>query len=233
MPADQQVELLVGAAELDVGLERDRVVALHQRIQELVHRDRLPGLVALGEIVALEHAGDRVLGRELDHARGAHGAEPPGIEVNDGLFGVQDLEDLVLVGPGVGLHFLRGQARAGGVLAGGVADHPGEIADQEDGRVPQLLELAHLVDEHGVAEVQVRRGRVEARLDPQRLAAGQLLRQVGLGQELGGAAAQFLELLCRRQHRSPLPAESRGRAAILGAGPCLGNRCRDPLHLYL
>ena len=38
--AEQQVEGLVGAAELDVGLDRDRVVALHQRIEQLEHRDR-------------------------------------------------------------------------------------------------------------------------------------------------------------------------------------------------
>ena len=42
--ADEQVELLVGAAELEVALERDRVVALHQRVQELVHADRRAAL---------------------------------------------------------------------------------------------------------------------------------------------------------------------------------------------
>ena len=34
--ADEQVEELVGAAELDVALERDRVVALEERVEELV-----------------------------------------------------------------------------------------------------------------------------------------------------------------------------------------------------
>jgi hypothetical protein len=32
----------------------------------------------------------------------------------------------------------------------------------------EILEVAQLVDQHGVAEMQIRRGRVEARLDPQR-----------------------------------------------------------------
>ena len=36
---------------------------------------------------------------------------------------------------------------------------------------PNLLELAHFVDEYGVAEVQIRRGRIESCLDAQRLAA--------------------------------------------------------------
>ena len=42
LAADQQIELLIGAAELDIGLQRHRVVALHERIQELVDGDRLP-----------------------------------------------------------------------------------------------------------------------------------------------------------------------------------------------
>src|SRR3546814_7107899 len=49
-----------------------------------------------------------------------------------------------------------------------VANHSGEIADQEDHLVAEVLELPHLVEQHGVADVQVRRGRVEAGLDPQR-----------------------------------------------------------------
>ena len=39
-PVEQVVEL-VGAAELDVGLDRDRVVGLHQRVEQLRDRDRL------------------------------------------------------------------------------------------------------------------------------------------------------------------------------------------------
>jgi hypothetical protein len=45
--AHQQVELLVGAAELEVALQRHRVVALHQRVQQLVHADRRAGLKRL------------------------------------------------------------------------------------------------------------------------------------------------------------------------------------------
>ena len=41
LAAGEQVVELVGAAELDVGLDRDRVVRLHQRVEELRDRDRL------------------------------------------------------------------------------------------------------------------------------------------------------------------------------------------------
>ena len=64
LAAHEQVEFLVGAPELDVRLQGDRVVALRKGIEELVDRDRLAALVALGEVVALEHPRDRVLRRQ-------------------------------------------------------------------------------------------------------------------------------------------------------------------------
>ena len=71
MRPDQQIEFLVGAAQLHVRPQRDRVVALRQRIEELVDGDGLAGLVALGEVVALEHARHGVVRRELhDLGRG-------------------------------------------------------------------------------------------------------------------------------------------------------------------
>ena len=68
--AHQQIESLVGAAEFDVGFERDGVVALHQRVEQLVHGDRLLFLEAFVEVVALEHLRDGVLGRQADQVVG-------------------------------------------------------------------------------------------------------------------------------------------------------------------
>ncbi|MNH46963.1 hypothetical protein D3C79_1099790 [compost metagenome] len=48
----------------------------------------------------------------------------------------------------------------------------------------QILELAQLVDQDGMPQVQVRRSRVKTRLDPQRLPALELLDQLGLDQYL-------------------------------------------------
>ena len=68
LAAREQVVELVGAAELDVGLDRHRVVGLHQRVEELGDGDRLVRGEALGEVVALEDAGDRGRPRQ-PHAR--------------------------------------------------------------------------------------------------------------------------------------------------------------------
>ena len=94
---------------------------------------------------------------------------------------------------GVVLDLLAGQRRPGRVLPGRVADHAGEIADQEDHLMAQLLELAHLVEQHRVAQVQIGRSRVEARLDAQRAAAREPLGHLLLDQQLVAAALDHCE----------------------------------------
>src|SRR5947209_15398180 len=47
--SEQKVERLVGAAELDVGPQRDRVVGLSERVEELVEADGPAARVARGE----------------------------------------------------------------------------------------------------------------------------------------------------------------------------------------
>src|ERR1700686_2432054 len=37
--ADEEIEFLLGGAELDVGLERDRIVGLQERVEQLVNGD--------------------------------------------------------------------------------------------------------------------------------------------------------------------------------------------------
>jgi len=57
--------------------------------------------------------------------------------------------------------------------------------------VPELLELAHLVDEHRVSEMQVGRRRIEARLDTQRLATRELAGELRLDQQFLCTAGNF------------------------------------------
>jgi len=67
--------------------------------------------------------------------------------------------------------------------------------------VPLLLELAQLVQQDSVPQVQVRRRRVEARLDPERPARLQFFDELGLDQQLVGPALDFLQDVL---HRYPL-----------------------------
>ena len=108
-------------------------------------RDRLLAGESLVEIVALQHARHRVLARQANHACRIHLVEPFGVETHLGSLAVEHLENLVRVGAGIGLDVFAGERLAGHVLAGGIADHSGEITNQEDHLVPQILELAHFV----------------------------------------------------------------------------------------
>ena len=83
--------------------------------------------------------------------------EPLGVVADLGLAAVEDLEGLVLVRLRGGADLFAREARARVVRARRVADHRGEVADEEDDLVPELLELPHLLHQDGVAEVQVGR----------------------------------------------------------------------------
>jgi len=218
--AHQQVEFLIGAAKLDIGLESNRVVALSDRVEELMDGYRLLRSVALGEIVALEHTGDGKQAGQPGHLDCRHFSEPLHVEAQLGLLPIEHLENLVGVGAGVGFDILAGHRLSGGVLATGVADHPGEVADQEDDRVAHVLELAHLVEQHGVADVQVGRGRIEARLDPQWPADAQSGFQLLL----------FQYFLCA-------PMNQRQRVLQIGHGSGSGNSgagtCRPLVKVWL
>src|SRR2546429_665274 len=95
--------------------------------------------------------------------------KPAAVESDHGLLAVEDLEYLRFVSLGVCGYLLRGHGRARGGAPGGIADQPGEVADQEDHGVAEVLEVFQLADQDGVAQVDVRRRGVETRLDPERL----------------------------------------------------------------
>ena len=116
-------------------------------------------------------------------------AQPAAVEVHDGLHRVENLEDLLLVGLGVGRHFLGRHRLARHVLPGRIADQAGEIADQENHRVAEILKMFELADQNGVAQVDVRRGGIEARLHAQRLAG--FLRALELGAQFFDANGLF------------------------------------------
>jgi hypothetical protein len=170
-----------------------------------VQRDRLVLLEAGAEVDALHHASERVGAREADHAFGAERPQPAAVVVDDRAVAVEHGVHLALIGAGVLLDLAAAELRTGGLLPRGIADHPGEVADQEDHPMSEVLEMPHLAQQHRVTEVQVRRGRVEPGLHHQRLAGAraalELLAQLRLLDQVDGAAAQQSELLVDRRER--------------------------------
>ena len=66
--------------------------------------------------------------------------------------------------------FAVGCTETGGGAAGGIPDAGGEVPDDEHRLVAEELELAQLLHHHGVAEMDVWRGRVDPEFHPQRAA---------------------------------------------------------------
>ncbi len=59
--------------------------------------------------------------------------------------------------------------------------------------MPEILQLAHLVEQHGVSQVQVGRGGIEARLDAQRATQLELFDQFGFEQQLFAATFDLIK----------------------------------------
>src|SRR4051794_35854593 len=155
------------------------------------------------KIFAFQHLRDRDLGCELDEIRGREFREPAIIEIDHCLLRVEDLEHLLLVGLGVLVDLFARKRRTRHRAPRRVADHPGEVADQEDDGVPKVLKMFQLADEDGVAKMKVRRGWVESCFHAQRLAGLsrflQLLAQFRLADDLRRALFYVCELLVYRR----------------------------------
>ena len=70
--------------------------------------------------------------------------EPLAVKTHLGFLCVEDTEDLLLVGLRILANLGTAERRPGCRAAGGIANHPGEIADQEDHRVPEVLKMFQL-----------------------------------------------------------------------------------------
>jgi hypothetical protein len=170
---DQKVELLIGPSQLDIRLQRDGVVTLDQRVEKLMDRDRLSTFIALGEIVTLEHPSHGVPGCQLHQAGRSELFEPCRVEDDARTIRVEDPKNLLLVGLGVVLDLFARKRLTRGALTGGIPDHPGEIAYQEEDLMSEVLQLTKLVEENRMPEMKIRGRWIESRLDPQRATEGQ------------------------------------------------------------
>ena len=166
LPPEEQVETLVRAAELHLRLDSDGVVCLEQRVEQFVYTQRLVTLVALAEILALEHLRDGEARGEPDHVLHRERIEPFALPAHLCPLLVNDVEELPHIGLGVRLHRIGGKHRTRGRLAARVADAGRPVTDDEHDLVPHLLQKAQLPQQYAVADVQVRLARIEPELQP-------------------------------------------------------------------
>ena len=153
---------------------------------------------ARAEILAFEHARQAIVRAQANHVVPGEFSEPLGVVADLGIFPAQNFVHLFEIRLRVGVHLLARQGRARLGLAGGIADHRREIADQKNRRVAQVLKMFQLAQHDGVAQVQVGRGRVHAQLHAQRLAglarSFELRAQIFFANNFRRALAQIGEL---------------------------------------
>ena len=212
---DEQVEQLVGAAELHVGLDGDGVVRLQQRVEHLGDRDGpLPG-VPCGKVVAVQELVDGEVRREPYDVGERELPEPLALVHGARPVRVHDLEELAHVRLGVLAHVLGAEHRARVGLAGRVADLRRPVADDEDELVTEVLQLSQFPETDVVAEVQVRSAGVEPHLETERLPLLQTADELVLRDDLRYAALRDAVdgLLIECGHIRTPPAGARGYAS--------------------
>src|SRR5271157_2420215 len=201
----QQTEELLGSSEFDIGPDLDRIPALHEGIEALMEIDWLFGGDSLGEVFAGAHLAQGHVPHQVENLEERPFREPVAVVVNLRSVQVDDPADLLEVIAGVGFHLRLGQFGPGLVAAGGVADQGRIIADDDAGRVAQVLELPELAQGNRVAEMDVDSGRVDPVLDSQRPVRAErpfeLVAEFVFGNNLFDPAAENAELFIKVRHR--------------------------------
>jgi hypothetical protein len=154
------------------------------------------------ELLALEHLRHCVFRHQPHKIIGCERAHPPPVEIDHGFLRIENLEHLRLVRLRILLDLLAAQRWTRSRAPRRIADHPGEIADQKDGGMPEILKVLQLAQHNGVAEMQIGRSRVHPQLNSQRLARSprllQLCAQFSLANNFRGALLEVSQLLIDR-----------------------------------
>ena len=156
VPAEQQVELLVGAPQLDVRLDRDGVVALQSP-------DRAAPAARSGARCSIRCGkSSRSITRATVTCRSRRSRSSIGMSSHSLLrrTSVRSRSSTLKAWSwnvcGVAVDLLRLEHRPQHRLPGRIADPGGEVPDDQDHRVAGVLELAQLLQDDHVAEVDVR-----------------------------------------------------------------------------
>ncbi len=143
---------------------------------------------ALLEIVALEQSRHADLGRNLDQLPDAELVHPFAVESHLGSIGIENPKRLRAIGLSVLRDLFASKRLAGLGPSGRIANHRGEVADQKNHGMAGVLEIAQLLEGQAMAEMQIRRGRIHAELDPERPAERNFRGHLGRRDHLDRAA---------------------------------------------
>jgi len=164
-----EIEKLVGAADLDIRLDSDRVIALHERIEEFAQRDLYAFFKSLGKIAARRHLLDREAFCQFRDLLEAELVEPFRIVMDLGRAEIDDLACLVEIAFEIILDIFPCKHRALVYLIRRIAYLSREITDDKDHSMPEVLKISQFSQRNGATKMDLRARRVDAELDAQLL----------------------------------------------------------------
>ena len=149
---------------------------------------------AITKILSLEHLLEGDTAIEPDHILKTHSLKPLAVEADGRPCGVKNLESLGLVALGILHDLIVGEMRTCYRAAARIADHRGEITDDEDGLMAQFLELTQLGQPDRVTEMNIGRGWIDTKFHPKRASQIKLSLEFIFAQHLGTTGEKRGEL---------------------------------------
>ena len=133
-----------------------------------MQRDRYAGLVAIVEIVALEHLRDRRLREQLHEVGEAERVEPFGVVAHLDALEIEHLAGLLAVGLHVRFDLFARELRPRHVAPARIADARRKVADDQRHAMAGLGETLKRMQHDHEAEMQVGARRIDAEFHVQR-----------------------------------------------------------------
>src|SRR5690349_17070102 len=93
------------------------------------------------KVIAFQELREGELLRKANEVDSAEFRKPSTIEVDDSLFGIENLEDLFFICLRIAIDLFARERLARCRTAAGIANQTSEIADEEDGGVPHILKV--------------------------------------------------------------------------------------------
>ena len=114
------------------------------------------------EVFALQHLLQGHPAVEANDVFKRHGAKPVAVTHRLRARWIKNFECLLAIGYRICDHFLMRQLRPRNRTTARVADHSGEVADDQNGLVTEVLKLPQFSKNNRVAEVNVRGGGIDS-----------------------------------------------------------------------
>jgi hypothetical protein len=160
---------------------------LHYRVLNFVGVDWLLIVNPSAKIFSLQHLLKRDPAVQPNHIFVRHRAKPIAIANGLSAAGIENLEGLFPIRLRIVQHLFVRQMRSCCGPTAGIANHSGEIADDQNSLMSEILKFPQLPQHNCVTKVNVGCRWVDTKLDAERPPDSQLFAELSFANDLGGA----------------------------------------------